>query len=436
MKFVKSVLFSLLTLIACNPEDELTPIIGSVYLDNLLEPDTIKVLSVSVDTSWQTDHSDNWIFVNDMKGKMLGSQQFESGENFDIKGFIKSRPSVVCVSVLEVNNASAMTVFDLQSYTGIQRGSNWHITRLIENKRKPAGPIRITINNSPVPGYNHYQVSDDFGGQYFDMNYSSGVTTIDYTLFEWVYKIGITVSTQSNEIRYLEIENPSLFDDFDFNYNDFGYLNHQAVITLVPNSLVFSAIRGLRDLKYNKKIHQKGLALAEVNKPGGSDKIYLGYNGGFPFYYTELSLNTEEYQYHYEKLGQSPDFGKISVPELTVNIVDDGFSTFAISGAEDYDHLRTDWYLPEMPDQQEFKWKIHCAVDNYPALLELPAEIKSEYLNLEFDHDQLVLNSVKVIKNIDRYSYAEMIGELIKNNQEDYRAHEYEFFIIPGSQDP
>ena len=120
MKFVAVILITLLALSACNSEEELTPIIGSAFLDDLLGNDTLKLLRVTVDSSWQTGDTDNWIFINDQEGKVLASRSFESGDQMDIKAFLKQRPATVNVSLLEVNESA--TQFKVRSYTGIQRG--------------------------------------------------------------------------------------------------------------------------------------------------------------------------------------------------------------------------------------------------------------------------------------------------------------------------
>jgi hypothetical protein len=429
MKFFAVVLITVLSLYACNTE-EVTPIIGSVSLDDLLGNDTLRVLTLSVDTSWRTDHTDNWIFINDSNGKTIASAPFESGDQLEIKAFMKQKPASVNVSLLEVNKSES--IFYLRSYSGIQRDLYWHVTRLVEQKRKPIGPVSIIINNAPRPPANHYQVSDDFGSSSFDINYTPGTAIIGYNLFESTTKIAISVSTFTNETRYLQIENPGLFDNFNFDFNDFTYLNHQSVLLLGQNNFVSAKIRGLKDLAYDKKIDQKGIVLTEVLKLSGADKVYLGYNGGFPFYYTELKVNTEKYHYHYEKLGPAPDFGKMQVPKKIPLIADAGFSTFSISGADDYDHLHAVWNGSSMQDKPGYKlnWLIFSDMLNYPGYLELPVEIKNTYPALDFDYDQMQLETVTVNRNISGYGYNDMIGDLFKSNTEDYRPHEYEYFII------
>jgi hypothetical protein len=307
----------------------------------------------------------------------------------------------------------------------------WHITRLVEQKRKPKSSLRITINNAPRPPANQYQVSDDYGSSLFELGYTLGVATIDCSLFESTSKIGISVYTYSNEIRYLEIDNPGIFDSFSFDFNDFAYPNHQTVLPLNSNSFVSATIRGLKDLKYDRNIDQKGIALTNVTKQEGAEKIYLGYVSGFPYYYTKLNVNTEFYQYHYEKLGQAPDFGKLSIPGQFPRIVDDGFSTFALSGADEYDHVQVTWKWPtqDVPGSA-WNWIIHSDMKNYPAGLELPEEILNEYPGIDLDREQLTLENARIIRNIEGYSYSDMIGVLTKKNTEDYRPHEFAYFII------
>jgi hypothetical protein len=419
----------------CNTVDEVTPIIGTVSIDDLIKPDTVSILSVTVDPSYQTSLSDDWIFVSSTTGKVLGWKRFESGESFDLKAYINFKPSFVTISVLQVFETATRTTFNLRSYARIPREKNWLLTRLIENKRNALGNIDIVIQNSPRPSYTYFQASDNFGGQSYSFSYNLGTTTLDFTLFESVTRIGVTISTLTNQIKYLEIEKPVLVGNYTYDFlNDFVSPDHEALVSLGSNVYVSAVIRGLQDLTFNKNLRLKGLALTEAGYLEGADQIPLGYNNGFPYYYTELSVDKESYHYQYEKLGDPPIFEILSVPANPIKIENNIFSSFSISGGNAYADLQNLWNRTETLDSREYmvEWSIYCPRNAYPVLNEFPPEIVAKYPWLDFDHDLMNLENVKVIRNILNYGYDEMIEELIKDNQEDYRPHEYETITVPN----
>lgn len=434
MKHLVLFLFSFMVFAACNNVDEVTPIIGTVNIDNLIEPDTVRVLSVTVDPSFQTNQSEDWIFVTNQTGLILGREQFESGENFDIKAFISSIPSYVTVSVMEVLETATETTFNIRSYARIPRGEKWLLSRLIENKRNPLGNIDIVIQNSPRPSYAYYQASDNFGGQSYSFSYNLGITILNFTLFESVSRIGVTISTLTNEVKYLEIENPSILGNYSYDFlNDFVSPDHQALIQLGTNTYVSAVIRGLEDLTYNKNLSLKGMALTEAGYLNGTEVIPLGYNNGFPYYYTVLTVDKGSYLYQYEKLGEAPVLGSISVSSNPIKIESNTFSNFSISGGEAFTHIQNIWDRTVMKDGHEFnlEWSINSPRDAYPLLNQLPDEIKNKYPFFNFDLNLMDLVKLNAFRNINHYTYAEMIEELIKDNQEDYKPHEYETIIIP-----
>jgi len=433
MKRFLGFFLAIFILFACNSIDEITPIIGSVNLDDLIEKDTVTLLIVSVDPSFQTSQSDDWIFISNPEGHVLGAKRFESEEVFTMKAYIESKTPYVNVSLLQVLNSGSRTLFNLRSYADIKRAKKWHISRLVEEKRKFIGNINIKINNSPRPTTTHYQVSDDFGGQSFSSIYSNGITTLVFNLFESVSKIGVTVATNSNEVKFLEINNPSIFGDYTFDYyNDFDFPTHHAVISLPQNNYVFATVRGLMDLSYNKRIRFKGLAQSESMFINGADKIAMGYNNGFPYYFTELTLNRPGYLYHYEKLGDSPVLDGISIPENPISINSNIFSSFTISGADDHEHQESSWDWTETVDGKEhiLKWIVNCPLNKHPVFLELPGEIEFEYPFLDFDYDRMYLETANVINNISDYSYEDMVENFNKSNEEDYRPYEYEKITV------
>ena len=434
MKHFILFLFPFAAFWACNTVDEVTPIIGTINVDDLIKPDTVLVLTVNVDPSYQTGQTDDWIFVNSSNGKILGWQHFESGDQFDINAFINTKPSFVTVSVLQVQETATRTSVNIRSYGRIERGKNWLLSRLIENKRNSIANLDIIIRNSPLPSLAYFQASDNFGGQSYSTSYNQGTTTINFTLFEAVSRIGVTISTVTNEIKYLQIEKPAPVGNYTFDFlYDFASPDHEALISLGSNVYVMAVIRGLQDLAYNRNLRLKGLALTEAGYLNGIEQVPLGYNNGFPHYYTELTVDKTNYIYRYEKLGTAPALGNISIPANPIRIDNNSFSAFRISGGAAYSHLQNLWKWTENSNGHEniLEWSIYSPRDAYPALTELPVEILSEYPFLDFNHDLLNLDHVSVIRSIVGYRYEDMIGEVIKDVQADYIPHEYEMITLP-----
>jgi hypothetical protein len=433
MRHVPGIFLSILILIACNSIDEVTPIIGSVDPDDLIKQDTVVILDVSVDPSLQTKYSDDWIFVSNPEGHVLGSKKFESDQSFNMKAYIENNTPEVNVSLLQIIQSGTMTIFNLRSFAHIKRGKQWHISRLIEEKRNSLGKIDIRINNSPRPNVTHYQVSDDFGGQSFSSNYSKGTTTFTINLFESISRIWVTVSTGSNELKFLEINNPVIFGDYSYDYYaDFGSPHIEEVISLPQNNYVFATVRGLQDLSYNKKIKSKGLALSEADFRNGRDKVVLGYNYGFPYYYSELTMNTPNYLYHYEKLGDPPVLDGISISVNPITINSNIFSSFDFTGDEGFEHMETTWNWTETinGDENILKWKINSPLDQQPVFLEFPEEILLEYPFLDFDFDRMILETVNLYNNIENYGYEELVEMQIKTNESDYKSYEFEMLSV------
>jgi hypothetical protein len=435
MKLIPLFLSLLIIFWACNTEDEVTPIITNVEVEDLIKPDTVLVVSVTVDPSYQTSQTEDWIIISTGSGNLLGWGHFESGDRFDIKAFINTKPSFVTVTVLQVLETATRTTFNLRSYAHIKLGENWQLSRLIEDKRNSLGTIDIIIQNSPRPSYAYFQASDNLGGQSYSSSYNLGTTTINFNLFEGVSKIGVTISTLTQEIKYLEIEDPVPVGNYTFDFlNDFISPDHEALISLGSNVYASAMIRGLPDLKYDKNLQLKGLALTEAGYLDGIDQIPLGYNNGFPYYFTELNVDKENYQYLYEKLGAAPALGNISIPANPVHIDNNTFSAFSISGGAAYTHLQNLWNYTDNTGGREnvLEWLVYCPRGAYPVLNELPEDILSEYPFLDFKHDLMNLDYVKVFRNFADYNYEDMIGELIKNHEDDYSTHEYEIITIPN----
>jgi len=433
MKHFLGYLLALMIFWACNPEDEITPIIGSIYVDDLIKPDTIQVLSLTVDPSYQTNQTDDWVVVSTATGKLLGWAPFESGDQLVLEAFTNSRPSFVTVTILQILETGMRTNYNVQSYARIPRGVNWNLSRLIETKRNALGNIDIMIQNSPWPSFAFFQASDNFGGQSYSSFYNQGTTTLDFTLFEGISRIGITISTLNDEIKYLEIEKPVLNANYTYDFvYDFVSPDHEALISMGSNIYVNAVIRGLPDLKYNRNLRLKGMALTEAFYPNGAEQVPLGYNNGFSHYYTELIVDKESYQYRYEKLGTAPALGNISIPANPIRIEDNTFSGFSITGGAAYTHLQNSWSHTTISDGREYiiTWSVYSPRGAYPVLNELPEEILTEYPFLDINHDQMSLDYVNTYRNFSNFSYDDMIGELIKEKEEDYRPHEFEMITL------
>jgi len=436
MRYLFLFLLAALIISACDTSNEVTPIAGfGNIFKSQGKTDTMNIFSVSVDPSFSTDHSDDWIIISSLDGKVLGFRQFETNTTFNIEAILAAIPDRVNVSILQINFTTTRTSYSVQSYSNIQTAKTWYIKRLIEKKRNPRGTLIINILNSPQPSLALYKVSDDFGSQSYSSSWSSAkrLNTFNYTLYEDVSKIMISVTTPENKVKYVEIRNPNPLLNYNFDYDtDFVEPEYHIQISLIPNTYVFALIHGMNDLVQNKSIQLKGLGFTEVTHLNGTDQLALGYNTGYAFYYTDIIVNMADYIYQYEKLGDAPNLVDISVSPNSVTWINDDFLNFDFSNAEEYDHIQTRWEKNQNLNGMEhvFIWYISSSSTHHPLFSEIPEEIKMEYPFLDFDFDEMRLGSLTLFKNIDGYGYEEIIDNLITNKQEDYRPYEYESISI------
>ena len=344
----------LVILLACNDEDPDVP-------------QKTSLLTLSVDASYLTDISDNWIIVHDENGALLASQSFETNQELEIVTD-KPVPGKITITHLRYSTLNGTKFYLATSHANIEKGRHMILEVPSVIPSQETGKLNVTVTD--VASYDHFAVSTASYGA----SWNGGTRVLDLETSTYAdFPNHIITIGDGNTLKHKIVSNVKPNDSHSFSFYDMNPFDQTVDFNFPQPGDVILSVNGVEPGKPTND-HFLLLHLGAHKH----NTIKAGYLNILTNYRTRLDISYPDYAYEYRKLGSVPD-GNIVWPQksdFTIN--EKAFVNFSATTLKSYLWRYSTWSYYDAASQVVFNWDVSSSLGNQ-FIKDLPAEITSAH---------------------------------------------------------
>jgi hypothetical protein len=336
-----------------------------------------KLLTLSVNKSYNTSKSEDWIIIHDEDGKILASQSFEANEKIELETSEKLSANTIGITFLKITDSKREEYFLIKSYLNIEKGKTALLrTKTETDPGKNEGIFELILNSTTSP--DQFSLSSKNG-----MLYSGGLENRKLKLKGFLYSKSSDYLFQMSDLfgnaRYKMIKKIKPNDHYSFAFDDLDPFDKIVEFNFPVSNRVDLSVRGRTS---DQSFDDPGYTLNNHFISDNHSQIKVGYLNDLSKYETELTLKYFDYGYVYKKVGSIPD-GNISWPSNSAfRIKESAIENFSAEAAP-FIWRQSTWNLKnsDVTRPDVVVWDIYSSSPGQ-SLTELPEEITSAHPTL------------------------------------------------------
>jgi hypothetical protein len=392
-------MFTFVLLLAACDKDDVRP-----------TPKTYFQLDVA--DTYETEFSDNWVFINDEKGALWDVKSFERNQSLVFDSTVVPEGKI---TVTLMRYGKGAFEYDLDTYLGESVGENW----ILKDRN-------VLIETGSYVGNLSVQVSDPQLGSLLNAEISSRfitpglATTVSASSYIFpdigVYSNANDVFvfiTDKNGKPYYKFMEDATGGSFNYSLDDFSEFEKEVNINFPPSDFSLMLVKAFDDTQpfqgdhgYYINYYLEGLNTAQT-----FSTYRTGYLNRFSRYLTFMHARYEDYDLSYEAYGAIPSTSSIDVDDFDQTITDKTFANFSVSST-DFQHRTTTWSASYEVNGARMGtvWNMISDNEHLKNVVNIPKIIVDLYPNInkgEFRHYQTVFNK-------GTRTFADVVGEKFK----------------------
>lgn len=366
--------------------------------EDIIEPVSGIFFEFTVDRSFRTDQSDDWLILHDKNGNIIDTKKFETGDalTFDSTLFIPDRQ--IGVTLLQVTYFNGVPSFHFKSYLTEQVNTRWKLSPgssitheeseaenaigsfVVQVKDVNFGPtFESQLSNkrtSKTPEV--YQVSPN---SFKHKEHQIYPTVDDYFLF-------VVDDNNTPKYRFLENVTPGHHKLSFTELSEFDRVVDVNFPATACSGLFIQAYEkdqepGLENGYYTNYYYNSGLMLSSRSN------FKAGYLDRFTKYRTRAFARYTNSTYTYHALGPAPR--EITFPlQASFTLHDKSFRGFKFAAESPFLRRTSVWFFSGTIDMQSVSitWEVDSSPSSTRNINELPHEILDAYPYLNLDNLQ------------------------------------------------
>src|SRR6056297_8418 len=410
------------------------------------EPDTSTVTYFTAEVSQEkdTEMTDDYLIIHDNNGKLIDFQSFEKGDSIKFNADQDSISMTFTVTQLTIFNKDEPRIFDLISYSEINRNSTWKIRPNFidfnsDQSLTATGSFRVGISGTAlaVPSAFKLTPRDNAGiSNYFGNNLESETiwrTFVNPQIYENTQDFRITSYNDAGSSKVFILEDVMNNDSFEIDYEDFtdfdSFIDFSGS-SLGNTNIEFSGYSN-RDIDVNYSTQSGNLFRFRQRSPGidlDPASIQIGYlDEEYTFYSFFVNYF---YDYGYVRkyfVSTTPNSIRI-LDKPNVSITNSSFDNFSFTLDLDYLRSSSAWRYLRNSEYGQITWTVHAAANSYPKIREFPEELLEKYPISNIDSLEYVNTSFM----LDSFSYPEFIEKTFVTQDIETTVRNEEIIILGG----
>jgi len=348
----------------------------------------LSLLTVTVDPSFLTSTTDNWIIISDENGSPLTYKSFESGEVQRFETNLPVPGNTIGVTLLKYTEQYGGKHYTADTYFQYSKGGDLTLSASVD-QAPPLGPgtgeFDVTVNS--VTPIHQYSVMNKFAIGMTGSQHNEPDFNFTGYLYADASKYLLQASTQSGDVRYKMLSNIQPDDSFTFSFDELSEFDKTAEFSFPESKNVVFIIQGREQnqpidgpgylthfhLDYDPHTHIKGGYLNSLTKY----KTILNAS------YTQAEAGTR-YELSYYNKGSVPEGRSLTLFPDDYHIYSRDIRDFSATSDNPFIYRKTFFQYTDPSSGITFSWFVNSPSGDHK-LSELPAEIVGSRPVLKID---------------------------------------------------
>lgn len=404
-----SLLLILLSFACSNSEPEIIQIIQEEE-EEQQQPTLVPYLTIVVDNNYNTNSipSEDWIMVHSENGDLYNYTPLQNGNTLVLEALDTVNLANMTITKLRVNDFGNKLSYHLESYGKVQPGRTWTLNALTQSSTlTELGQVDITVNN--MPSWNSYTLTNTQDhsiselSQYmaYDPGFDPNIVDINSFSFKQANNYLMTIVDNNWVPKYSNLNGLTNGNNITVDGGTvFNSYDQLVPITISSSINAFSF--NVSALNTNTNTHFQLYWTSTPNPnyvPGSSTSFNLGYLTAYQEYETNLTMNSSNIYYSFNKKGSPITTGEVAFPTATVTVTDDELPNYSFSTTANPLMNASRWSGGIATDPYSINWTVYGPTDESPQILEMPPVI--DFPHLEFAN--ITFSASRIFTQGDNY---------------------------------
>jgi hypothetical protein len=352
---------------------------------------------LEVDGSFETEFSDDWVFINDEKGALWDVRSFERSQ---VLVFDSTAAPAGKLSITLMRYGRGAFEYDLNSYLGESVGEKWILKdrNVLVETGSYIGNLSVQVSDPELGSLLNAEISSRFitPGLATTVSASSYIFP-DMSVYSNANDVFVFITDNDGKPYYKFLEDAT-GGSFSYSLDDFSEFEKEVNITFPPSDVSLMLVKAFDDTQPFQGDHGYYINyyLEGLNTTQALSSYRTGYLNRFTRYLTFMHARYEDYDLSYEAYGGIPSTTSIVVNDFDQTINDKSFANFSVSST-DFQHRSSTWSASYEVNGARMGtvWNIVSDNDHVKNLMSIPKIITDLYPNInqgEFRHYQTVFN--------------------------------------------
>jgi hypothetical protein len=334
-----------------------------------------KLLTLSIDKSYNTSKSEDWIIIHDPDGRTLAYKSFEANEKIELETNEKLSKNIIGITFLKITDSKREEYFFLKSYFNVEKGTTALLrTKTETDPGKNQGVFNLILNSITSP--DQFSLSTKHG-----MLYSGGLENRKLKLKGFLYSKSsdylFQITDLSGNARYKMIRKVKPNDSYALAFDELDPFDKIVEFTFPTCSRVDLTVRGRSS---DQSFDDPGYTLNNHFISDNHSSIKVGYLNDLSKYETELILKYYDYGYVYKNIGSIPN-GNINWPSNSAfKIEESSIENFSAETATPFVWRQSNWNRKnsDITRPDITTWEVYSSSADQ-RITEFPKEIMSAH---------------------------------------------------------
>ena len=335
-------------------------------------PKPTTLFTLTVDASFKTEASENWIIIHDENGTPITFESFETGDVKILQTLQDVEAQSIGVTLLKISDEYGKKRYTIDTYFQYQKGAQLVLSSYdtsIPGGTTFTGTFDVTVNSE------HPLDQCALSNQYAMATSSHDELsfTANMQLSDLPSKYLLQASNTMGDIRYKMLENVKPGESYTFAFDELSEFDREIEFKFPESTGVFLYISGrepgqsIEPPSYLNHFH--------INSDPHTS-IKGGYLNSLSKYVTEFNVHYPTYDFFYRNKGSIPE-GIIEAHSPSgYALASKDIQNFVVTSTNSFNYTRSLFYFSE--SEAEVNWSVYSRTGNHK-LNELPAQISASH---------------------------------------------------------
>lgn len=326
------------------------------------------LLTLTVESSFDTSTTDNWVIIHDEQGIPITFEPFESDNVLHIVTPLPVTGNTIGVTLLKYSDFGGKKEYMVNTYFQFEKGGQLTLNSFVHQSFPPSGTtttgtFKVAVNSKYL--LHQYSFTDKHARGVHSQYDSTDFAFMGYTR-DVPSKYLLQASDELGSIRYKMLDNIKPGDSFTFSFDEFSEFDKTVEFTFPESNSVLLAQVGHEE---DQSIESSSY-LHHLHIPSDPDDLHssikAGYLNSLTKYVTSVIVSYPSYKLFYQNKGSIPEAGFPILSSANYSILSKDVRDFSAASANPFIY-RTSHFSYAGPTSAApiITWYVHSSAGSH-----------------------------------------------------------------------